>query len=51
MAFRDVNVAADVEARQELVRLTGQMAIPVIVIGDEVVRGFDKPRLKALLGI
>jgi hypothetical protein len=51
VAFRDVNVAADVEARQELVRLTGQMAIPVIVIGDEVVRGFDKPRLKALLGI
>jgi glutaredoxin len=51
VAFRDVNVAADVEARQELARLTGQMAIPVIVIGDEVVRGFDKPRLKALLGI
>jgi glutaredoxin len=49
--FRDVNVAADAEARAELVRLTGQMAIPVIVIGDEVVRGFDKPRLKTLLGI
>lgn len=51
MQFRDVNVAADAEARAELVRLTGQMAIPVIVIGDEVVRGFDKPRLKTLLGI
>jgi glutaredoxin len=46
-----VNVAADEDARAELVRLTGQMAIPVIVVGDEVVRGFDKPRLKALLGI
>lgn len=51
MAFRDVDVAADAAARAELVRLTGQMAIPVIVVGDEVVRGFDKPRLKALLGI
>lgn len=51
MAFRDVNVAADADAREELVRLTGQMAIPVIVVGDDVVRGFDKPRLKALLGI
>lgn len=39
------------EARQELVRLTGAMAIPVIVVGDEVVRGFDKARLKGLLGI
>jgi hypothetical protein len=51
VAFRDVNVAADADAREELVRLTGQMAIPVIVVGDDVVRGFDKPRLKALLGI
>lgn len=39
------------DARQELVRLTGQMAIPVIVVGDTVVRGFDKAKLKALLGI
>ena len=41
----------NVEARQELVRLTGQMAVPVIMVDDEVVRGFDKARLKALLGI
>jgi glutaredoxin len=51
VAFRDVNVAADAQAREDLVRLTGQMAIPVIVVGDEVVRGFDKARLKTLLGI
>lgn len=44
-------MAADAQAREDLVRLTGQMAIPVIVVGDEVVRGFDKARLKALLGI
>ena len=41
----------NVGARQELVRLTGQMAVPVIMVDDEVVRGFDKARLKALLGI
>ena len=39
------------DARQDLVRLTGQMAVPVIMVGDEVVRGFDKPRLKTLLGL
>jgi len=39
------------EARQDLVRLTGQMAVPIIMVGDEVVRGFDKQRLKILLGI
>ncbi len=51
MAFEDINVMENAEARQDLVRLTGQMAIPVIMVGDEVVRGFDKPRLKTLLGI
>jgi len=27
------------------------MSIPVIVVGDQVVRGFNKPMLKSLLGI
>jgi len=27
------------------------MSIPVIVVGDRVVRGFNKPQLKTLLGI
>jgi len=27
------------------------MSIPVIVVGDQVVRGFNKPQLKTLLGI
>lgn len=51
MAFEDVNVLADSDARNELVRLTGQMSIPVIVVGDQVVRGFNKAALKSLLGL
>ncbi len=51
VAFKDINVMENTEARQDLVRLTGQMAVPVIMVGDEVVRGFDKPRLKILLGL
>ncbi len=51
VTFEDINVMEHVDARQELVRLTGQMAVPVITVGDEVVRGFDKARLKHLLGI
>lgn len=51
VVFRDVNVMEDVQARQHLVRLTGQMAVPVILVGNEVIRGFDKARLKAVLGI
>jgi glutaredoxin 3 len=51
IAFEDINVMENVDARQELIRITGQMAVPVITVGEDVIRGFDKPRLKALLGI
>ena len=42
---------ADDRARDELIKLSGGMSIPVIVVGDQVVRGFNKPVLKSLLGI
>jgi len=51
IAFEDVNVLADAAARDKLVALTGQMSIPVIVVNDEVVQGFNKAKLKSLLGI
>jgi glutaredoxin 3 len=51
IAFEDINVMENVDARQELIRITGQMAVPVITVGEDVIRGFDKPRLKALLGL
>jgi len=46
-----VNVAEDLEGREELLRRTGQMAVPVIVVDAEVVVGFDRGRLSRLLGI
>lgn len=51
VAYRDVNVMEDIEGRDELLRRTGQMAVPVIVVGDEVIVGFDKPGLASALGI
>jgi glutaredoxin len=51
VAFEDINVLADSEARDELIKLSGGMSIPVIVVGDQVIRGFNKPQLKAALGI
>jgi glutaredoxin len=46
-----MNVMEDREAREELVRRTGQMAVPVILVDDEVIVGFDRARLEYLLGI
>jgi glutaredoxin len=49
--YREVNVAEDQEGREELLRRTGQLAVPVTVVDEEVVVGFDRPRLARLLGL
>jgi glutaredoxin 3 len=49
--FTAHNVAEDAAARAELIAKTGRMAVPVITVGDEVVVGFDRGRLKRLLEI
>ena len=49
--FKDYNVAIDLEKRQEMVDKSGQMGVPVILIGDEVMVGFNKEKLSEALGI
>ncbi len=51
VAFTDYNVGEDVEKRKEMVEMTGQMGVPVIVIGDDVLVGFDQKKVSELLGI
>jgi glutaredoxin 3 len=48
--FTAKNVAEDAAARGELIARTGRMAVPVIVIDDELIVGFDRGRLQRLLG-
>lgn len=49
--FTDHNVAEELEKRQEMIDMTGQMGVPVIKIGDDVVIGFDEGKIKSLLEI
>jgi glutaredoxin-like YruB-family protein len=51
VTFTDVDVATDAEKRQEMIEMTGQMGVPVIRIGDDVVVGFDEAKVKELLGM
>ncbi len=51
VTFTDFNVATDLPKRQEMVEKTGQMGVPVIVVGDEVIIGFNEPRLREVLAI
>jgi len=50
IAYRDIDVGEDREAAREMVRLTGQYSVPVTVVGDQAVIGFDAKRLNELLG-
>lgn len=47
--FVEKDVSADPAAAMEMVRLSGQQGVPVIVVDGEVVVGFDVRRLEALL--
>lgn len=51
VAYTEHDVAADTDKRQEMIDMTGQMGVPVIRIGDDVVIGFDEPKLKELLAL
>ncbi len=48
--FVEKNVSTDSEARNELIQ-KGYRGVPVIVIGEEEVVGFDQAKLKALLNL
>jgi glutaredoxin 3 len=45
VAYTDIDVDADPSAAHELVAKTGQAGIPVLLIGDETIIGFDKSRI------
>lgn len=49
--FTNHDVSADLEKRQEMIEMTGQMGVPVIRIENDVVIGFDKEKVSELLGI
>ena len=49
--FTDYNVASDLTKRQEMIQKSGQMGVPVIDIGGELVVGFDEDKLRELLGV
>ncbi|HEX8591188.1 MAG TPA: glutaredoxin domain-containing protein [Candidatus Paceibacterota bacterium] len=50
VSYTEHNVAADMEKRQEMIEKSGQMGVPVIFVGDEMIVGFDKEKLAAAVG-
>lgn len=49
--YTEHNVASDMEKRQEMIDKSGQMGVPVILIGDEIIVGFDREKIAAAVGV
>ena len=47
--YTEYNVATDLVKRKEMVERSGQMGVPVITVGKEVIVGYDESRLEGLL--
>lgn len=49
--FTEVDVSQDISSAREMVKISGQMGVPVITIDGNVVVGFDRKRIDQLLGL
>ena len=49
--FTNYNVAEDLDKRKEMVEMTGQLGVPVIKIGTEVMIGFNEGKMAELLEV
>ncbi len=47
--YENIDVSTDPAAVKEMVAKSKQMGVPVIIVDDEVVIGFDQPKLDKLL--
>ena len=48
--YESIDVGSDSKAVEKMIELSGQRGVPVIVINDEVIVGFDSQRLNELFG-
>lgn len=49
--FEDIDVSNNQEAAEIMIEKSGQMGVPVLDIDGEILVGFDKDRIKELLGL
>lgn len=51
IAYTEHDVAKDIEQRKAMIEKSGQMGVPVITVGDNLVVGFDEEELRKLLNL
>jgi glutaredoxin-like YruB-family protein len=51
ISYQEHDVSVDAEKRQEMIEKTGHMGVPVIMVDDEIIIGFDKDKLGSVLEV
>mgnify|MGYP001611717000 CR=1 FL=1 len=51
ITFTDHNVGTDLAKRKEMIEKSGQMGVPVITVGNNLIVGFDEHKLRELLAV
>lgn len=49
--YAEYDLSVDAVKRDEVIKKTGQMAVPVIEVDGEIIIGFDKARIAQILGL
>ncbi|MBT3233472.1 MAG: NrdH-redoxin [Calditrichaeota bacterium] len=49
--FKEIDVSKDASAGRDMVRMSGQSGVPVTLIDNRPVIGFDKAQIDRLLGL
>jgi len=51
LEWEEYNVATDLKAREEMLKKSHQMGVPVIDIGGAIIVGFDRSAIDRALGL
>lgn len=51
VVFEKADVSVSQSAAQEMISKSGQMGVPVVDIDGKIVVGFDRAKIKSLLGL
>jgi glutaredoxin 3 len=49
--YEEIDVGADRKAAAEMIKKSGQMGVPVIEIGNQIIVGYNKESISKLLNI
>lgn len=49
--FEDIDVSQDEKLKEEIIRKSGQIGVPVVEINGEMIAGFDRKKICQLLNI